>query len=147
MSRPVIAVLNGPNLNLLGEREPAVYGRETLAGVEARCAARADALGFEVDCRQSNHEGELVTMIQDLRHAAGLVINPGAYTHTSVAIRDALTLVTGPVLEVHISNVHARELFRHHSYISPVATGVIVGCGTLGYELAVSVIAERVSAG
>lgn len=147
MPRPVIAVLNGPNLNLLGEREPAVYGRETLADVEARCTARADALGFEVDCRQSNHEGELVTMIQDLRHAAGLVINPGAYTHTSVAIRDALTLVSGPVLEVHISNVHAREPFRHLSYISPVATGVIVGCGTLGYELALSVIAERVHAG
>lgn len=144
MPRPVIAVLNGPNLNLLGEREPSVYGSETLADVEKRCVAHADGLGFDVEVRQSNHEGELVTMIQELRHAAGLVINAGAYTHTSVAIRDALALVSGPIVEVHISNVHARERFRRHSYISDIATGVIVGLGTQGYELAIAAIAAKV---
>jgi len=139
--RPVIAVLNGPNLNLLGEREPSVYGSETLADIERRCVTRADALALDVDFRQSNHEGELVTMVQDLRHSAGVVINAGAYTHTSIALRDALMLVDGPVIEVHLSNVHAREAFRKRSYISEIATGVIVGCGPLGYELAVSAVA------
>jgi len=139
--RPVIAVLNGPNLNLLGEREPSVYGSETLADIERRCVTRADALGLDVDFRQSNHEGELVTMVQDLRHSAGVVINAGAYTHTSIALRDALMLVDGPIIEVHLSNVHAREAFRKRSYISEIATGVIVGCGPLGYELAVSAVA------
>jgi len=139
--RPVIAVLNGPNLNLLGEREPSVYGSETLADIERRCVTRADALALDVDFRQSNHEGELVTMVQDLRHSAGVVINAGAYTHTSIALRDALMLVDGPIIEVHLSNVHAREAFRKRSYISEIATGVIVGCGPLGYELAVSAVA------
>ena len=143
MPRPVIAVINGPNLNLLGEREPDVYGTETLADVRDRCVAHADALGFDVDFRQSNHEGALVDMVQELRHAAGIVINAGAYTHTSVALRDALAVVAGPVIEVHVSNVHAREEFRHHSQISAVATGVIAGCGTQGYELALSVIARQ----
>ncbi len=145
MARPVIAVLNGPNLNLLGERDPSVYGSETLADVEARCGAYADGFGFDVDCRQSNREGELVEMIHDVRHHAGLVINAGAYTHTSVAIRDAVDLVEGPVVEVHISNVHRREAFRHHSYLSDVVTGVIVGLGTQGYELAIAAIAAQVS--
>jgi 3-dehydroquinate dehydratase-2 len=144
MARPVIAVLNGPNLNLLGERDPEVYGSETLADVEARCTAYADGLGLDVDCRQTNREGELVDMIQELRHCAGIVINAGAYSHTSVAIRDAVASVTCPVVEVHISNVHARERFRHHSYISAVATGVIMGLGTQGYELAIEAIAARV---
>ena len=143
MSRPVIAVLNGPNLNLLGEREPEVYGSETLADLQRRCVAHADGLGCEVDFRQSNSEGELVSMIQELRGSAGVVINAGAYTHTSIAIRDALMIVQGPIIEVHISNVHAREAFRQHSYLSEVATGVIVGCGTLGYELALSAIASQ----
>ncbi len=146
MPRPVIAVVNGPNLNLLGEREPALYGSESLAEIERRCVTRADALGLDVDFRQSNHEGELVTMVQELRHSAGMVINAGAYTHTSIAIRDALALVTGPIIEVHLSNVHAREAFRRRSYISDVATGVIVGCGSLGYELAVKAIAAGLDA-
>jgi len=145
--RPVIAVLNGPNLNLLGEREPSVYGSESLADIERRCVTRADALGLDVDFRQSNHEGELVTMVQELRHSAGVVVNAGAYTHTSIALRDALALVEGPIIEVHLSNVHAREAFRHHSYISDIATGVIVGCGPLGYELAVSAVAAALDRG
>lgn len=143
MARPVIAVLNGPNLDLLGEREPELYGSQTLADVEAMCAAHADRLGFDVDCRQSNREGELVEMLHELRQAAGVVINAGAYTHTSIAIADAASMVQGPVIEVHISNVHAREPFRHHSYLSPVVTGVIVGLGAQGYELAISAIAAR----
>jgi len=145
--RPVIAVLNGPNLNLLGEREPSIYGSESLADIERRCVTRADALGLDVDFRQSNHEGELVTMVQELRHSAGVVVNAGAYTHTSIALRDALALVEGPIIEVHLSNVHAREAFRHHSYISDIATGVIVGCGPLGYELAVSAVAAALDRG
>jgi 3-dehydroquinate dehydratase II len=147
VSRPVIAVLNGPNLNLLGERDPEVYGAQTLADVEQRCRAYADGLGFDVDCRQSNREGELVEMIHAVRHHAGLVLNAGAYTHTSVAIRDAVDVVSGPVVEVHISNVHRREAFRHHSYLSDVVTGVIVGLGTQGYELAIAAIARQVGDG
>jgi 3-dehydroquinate dehydratase II len=147
VSRPVIAVLNGPNLNLLGERDPEVYGAQTLADVEQRCRAYADGLGFDVDCRQSNREGELVEMIHAVRHHAGLVLNAGAYTHTSVAIRDAVDVVSGPVVEVHISNVHRREAFRHHSYLSDVVTGVIVGLGTQGYELAIAAIARQVDDG
>ncbi|MHA3834614.1 type II 3-dehydroquinate dehydratase [Terrabacter sp. AAH1] len=134
-----IAVLNGPNLNLLGERQPEVYGHETLDDVRERCRRAAEAAGFELDFRQSNHEGELVDAIQELRHStAGLVVNAAAYTHTSVAIRDALAVVTAPVIEVHISNVHRREAFRGHSYLSDVVDGVIVGCGTQGYELAIA---------
>lgn len=138
-----VAVLNGPNLNLLGERQPEVYGHETLDDVRALCQRAADAAGLELDFRQSNHEGELVDAIQELRHSAvGLVVNAAAYTHTSVAIRDALALVTAPVIEVHISNVHRRESFRGHSYLSDVVDGVIVGCGTQGYELAIARLAR-----
>jgi len=147
MARPVIAVVNGPNLNLLGEREPALYGSTTLADIQERCVSRADALGLDLDFRQTNHEGELVTMVQELRHSAGVVVNAGAYTHTSIAIRDALALVDGPIIEVHLSNIHARERFRRHSYISDIATGVIVGCGPLGYELAITVLAAALDLG
>jgi 3-dehydroquinate dehydratase-2 len=142
MARPVIAVLNGPNLNLLGERDPSVYGSETLADIEARCAAYADGLGFDVDCRQSNREGELVDMVQDVRHGAGIVINAGAYTHTSVALGDAIKAIALPVIEVHLSNVHAREPFRHHSYLSPACAGIVVGFGVAGYALAIDGLAR-----
>lgn len=132
-----IHILNGPNLNLLGLRQPEIYGRETLADVAARCRALASELGVEVAFAQSNHEGEIVEMIHAAREAASaIVINPAAYTHTSVAILDALNAFEGPVFEVHISNVHKRESFRHHSYVSLRADGVIAGCGTEGYLLA-----------
>ncbi|WP_435200572.1 type II 3-dehydroquinate dehydratase [Janibacter sp. GS2] len=141
MSRPTVVVLNGPNLNLLGEREPQIYGRETLADVEALVRARADERGHDLDFRQTNHEGVLIDAIHEVRtSAAGLVINAGGWTHTSVAIRDALTAVAGPVIEVHISDVHAREEFRHHSYISDVAQQVIVGRGITGYVDAIDAI-------
>jgi 3-dehydroquinate dehydratase-2 len=132
-----VLILNGPNLNLLGQRQPEVYGRETLADVEAACTALAAELGLQAECRQSNHEGALVDWIQAARGtAAGIVLNPGAYTHTSVAILDALNAYEGPVIEVHISNIHKREAFRHRSYVSLRADGVIAGCGTEGYLLA-----------
>ncbi len=132
-----IHILNGPNLNLLGLRQPEIYGHETLADVAARCAALASELGVSVAFKQSNHEGEIVEMIHLARlEAAAIVINPAAYTHTSVAILDALNTFEGPVFEVHISNVHKREGFRHHSYVSLRADGVIAGCGTEGYLLA-----------
>lgn len=136
---PKIVILNGPNLNLLGQRQPEIYGRDTLADVEANCRRLAEELGFELEFRQSNHEGELIDWIHAARaSAAGLIINPAAFTHTSVAILDALKTCEFPVLEVHISNVHQREAFRHHSYVSLVATGVIAGFGIHGYELALS---------
>jgi 3-dehydroquinate dehydratase-2 len=145
MGKPTVVVLNGPNLNLLGEREPEVYGSETLADVEALCAKAVAEVGLALDFRQSNHEGVLVDAIHEVRSsAAGIVINAGALTHTSISLRDALSAVSVPVIEVHISNVHAREAFRHHSYLSAVADGVIVGCGTQGYALAVARIAELV---
>lgn len=132
-----IFVLNGPNLNLLGQRQPEVYGHESLADVETRCRA-ACADGFEIRLLQSNHEGQIIDWIHEARHAAcGIVINPGAFTHTSVAILDALNAFDGPVIEVHISNVHKRESFRHHSYVSLRAEGVIAGLGTEGYEAAI----------
>ena len=132
-----IHVLNGPNLNLLGEREPSVYGRETLADVEARLAGAAQAAGVALIFRQSNHEGDLVTWIQEAgRAGAGVILNAGAYTHTSIALRDAITGAQATVIEVHVSNVHAREPFRHVSQIAPVARGVIAGFGTLSYDLA-----------
>lgn len=138
--RPVakpIFVLNGPNLNLLGLRQPEIYGRETLADVEAALGRLAAELGAAVTCRQSNHEGQLVDWIHEAREAAaGIIINPGAYSHTSVAILDALNAFEGPVLEVHISNIHKREAFRHHSFVSARAEGVIAGFGTEGYLLA-----------
>jgi 3-dehydroquinate dehydratase II len=142
-----ILVINGPNLNLLGTREPELYGRETLADVEARCHGAAAELGLAVDFRQSNHEGVLVDWLQEARSAAdGIVINPAAYSHTSVAILDALSAFPGPIVEVHISNIHRREPFRHHSYVSRVATGVIAGLGTHGYVLALRHIAAVLQA-
>ncbi len=132
-----IYILNGPNLNLLGKRQPEIYGSDTLADVEATCAELGTDLGLTVKLMQSNHEGEIVEMIHDAReNAAGIIINPAAYTHTSVAILDALHTFEGPVLEVHISNVHKREAFRQHSYVSQRADGVIAGFGVEGYCLA-----------
>ncbi|MCQ8782528.1 type II 3-dehydroquinate dehydratase [Mangrovibrevibacter kandeliae] len=139
-----IFILNGPNLNTLGRREPSIYGAETLDDVAARCRRLGDARGLEIDFRQSNHEGVLVDWIQEAEaKAEGIVINPGAYSHTSIALHDALRFFGKPVVEVHISNIHAREEFRHHSMISAVATGMICGLGTLGYDLAVTALAER----
>ncbi|MGE9807186.1 MULTISPECIES: type II 3-dehydroquinate dehydratase [unclassified Janibacter] len=141
--QPVIAILNGPNLNLLGEREPEVYGHDTLADVERRCRARADELGLAVDFRQTNHEGVMIDAIHELRSsAAGFVVNAAGWTHTSVAIRDALAAVRGPIVEVHLSDIHAREEFRHFSYISDLAVEVIVGRGVTGYEDALTLLAE-----
>lgn len=132
-----ILILNGPNLNLLGTRQPEVYGSDTLADVERDCTALAAELGAEVALKQSNHEGALVEMIQEARNMAdGIIINPAAYSHTSVAILDALNMFEGPVLEVHISNIHQRESFRHHSFVSARAEGVIAGFGVEGYQLA-----------
>jgi 3-dehydroquinate dehydratase-2 len=142
-----LLILNGPNLNLLGTREPDVYGHETLDDVQARCTALAADLGVSVDFRQSNHEGQLVDWVQQARGTAdGIVINPAAYTHTSVAILDALTMFAGPVIEVHISNIHKRETFRHHSFVSGRADGVIAGCGTEGYLLAMRRLASLLGA-
>ena len=134
--KPVF-VINGPNLNLLGLRQPEIYGAETLADVVAGLSKLADELGLAVEAMQSNHEGEIVEMIHTARTgAAGIIINPGAYSHTSVAILDALNAYDGPVLEVHITNIHKREAFRHHSFVSARADGVIAGFGTMGYALA-----------
>ena len=130
-------MLNGPNLNLLGKRQPEIYGHETLADVEDRCRTLAGELGIEIDFRQTNAEHVLIDWIHEARESVdGIIINPAAYTHTSVAILDALKTCDVPILEVHISNVHQREVFRHHSYVSQVATGVIAGFGTHGYLLA-----------
>jgi 3-dehydroquinate dehydratase II len=132
-----VYILNGPNLNLLGTREPEIYGADTLSDVQKRCAAKAGALGLSIEFRQTNLEGELVNWIHEAREkAAGIIINAGAYTHTSVALHDALKAVGLPAIEVHLSNVYKRESFRHHSYISPVAHGVICGFGVQSYELA-----------
>lgn len=144
MAKPIL-VLNGPNLNLLGVREPATYGSDTLAGIEKLCAETAKAAGLAIDFRQSNHEGELVTWIQQARgEIAGLVINPAAYSHTSVAIPDALRMLDVPIVEVHLTNIHQREAFRHHSYVSAVAGGVICGLGAQGYRLAILALAEKI---
>lgn len=140
-----ILLVNGPNLNLLGTREPEVYGHDTLADIEALAEATAAELGLEVRAVQSNHEGALVDAIQSAREdCAAILINPAAYTHTSVAIRDALAAVALPVAEVHLSNVHAREEFRHHSYVSPVAAFVIAGAGVQGYDFAVRRLATLI---
>jgi len=140
---PKILVLNGPNLNLLGTREPDVYGHETMAEIEAACAERASALGLTVEFRQSNSEGELVDWIQEARNGyAGLIVNAGAYTHTSVALLDALLACDVPVIEVHLSNILQREDFRHHSYVSKAARGLICGFGGFGYELALEAAAR-----
>jgi 3-dehydroquinate dehydratase-2 len=133
-----VFILNGPNLNLLGKRQPEIYGSDTLDDVARRCAALGATLGLSVKLFQSNHEGEIIDTIHRARdEAAGIIINPGAFTHTSVAILDALNAFDGPVLEVHISNVHKREAFRHHSYVSGRADGVMAGFGTQGYEFCV----------
>ncbi|AEF53455.1 type II 3-dehydroquinate dehydratase [Marinomonas posidonica] len=144
-----IMVLNGPNLNLLGTREPAQYGHETLADVEKLCADAAAALGHQVVCHQSNHEGVLIDLIHEAGQRVksgdmlGVVFNPGAYTHTSIALHDAIKGADVPVIEVHISNVHARESFRHHSYISPVAAGMVVGMGVQGYVLGIQGLVSK----
>jgi 3-dehydroquinate dehydratase-2 len=141
--RGTILVLNGPNLNLLGTREPEKYGTSTLADVERLAADAAKAHGFDVECVQSNHEGVLLDVIHAARtNAVGIVLNAGAFTHTSVALRDALAAVQLPAVEVHITNVHQREEFRHHSYLSPVCSAVIVGAGVFGYKLAIDYLAE-----
>ena len=144
---PKVLILNGPNLNLLGTREPEVYGSATLADIEAGCVRRAAALGIAIDFRQSNHEGELVGWIQQARgtHAA-LLVNAAAYTHTSVALLDALAALDVPVIEVHLSNIFRREPFRHHSYVSRVAKGVVCGFGGFGYELALEAAARLIGA-
>lgn len=140
-----VLVINGPNLNLLGTREPHIYGSTTLADVEAGLRAQANELGLELDCFQSNHEGAIVDRIHQARleGVRFVLINPGAYTHTSVAIRDAFGGVAIPFVEVHISNVHKREAFRHHSYLSDVAEAVMAGFGTQGYNLALQFIAAK----
>jgi 3-dehydroquinate dehydratase-2 len=141
--KKLIYILNGPNLNLLGTREPEVYGRESLADIEKLCEERATALSLAVDFRQSNHEGVLVDWIQEAREKAlGIIINPGALTHTSVALLDALNAVSLPIIEVHLSNIHRREEFRRHSYVSLAAKGVICGLGSHGYPLAVEALAQ-----
>lgn len=145
-----VLVLNGPNLNLLGTREPGVYGTLTLADLEQRCVREGQALGLQVECYQSNHEGALIDQIHTWGRlhregvALGVVFNPGAYTHTSIALHDAIKGVEPlPVIEVHLSNVHAREAFRHRSWIAPVAAGSIVGFGVDGYGLALQALARR----
>jgi len=138
-----IFVLNGPNLNLLGKRQPEIYGRETMADVEALCLTEAAKAGLEVRFHQSNREYEIIDWIHEAREkGAAIVINPAAFTHTSVAILDALNAFEGPVVEVHISNVHRRESFRHHSYVSLRADGVIAGLGVQGYALGVQRVAK-----
>jgi 3-dehydroquinate dehydratase-2 len=145
---PLIAVLNGPNLNLLGLRQPEVYGRATLDDVEALCAETAERVGLAIDFRQTNGEGELVTWVQECRgRAFGIVINPGGYTHTSIAVMDALLAVELPAIEVHVSNIHRREEFRRHSYVSRAATGVICGLGIQGYALALTALAGLMEEG
>ncbi len=145
MAGATILVLNGPNLNLLGVREPATYGRDTLADIEEACLERAAVLGLALDFRQSNHEGQLVEWIQEAReNADGIIINPAGYTTTSVALLDALKAVELPVIEVHLSNIHRREQFRHNSLVSQAARGVICGLGAHGYLLALDAVARIV---
>jgi len=140
-----VFILNGPNLNLLGVRDPSVYGHDTLADIEERCLARAAALDLQIDFRQTNHEGQLVDWVQEARESAeGIVLNAGALTHTSVAVLDALSAAGLPIIEVHLSNIFRRESFRHHSYVSLVANGVICGLGAQGYELALEAIASLI---
>ena len=147
MSKPVY-ILNGPNLNLLGQRQPEIYGGETLADVVQACTDLAGNLGLTVKPLQSNHEGQLVDWIQEARlNGSAIILNPGAYSHTSVAILDALNTFDGPVIEVHISNIHKREAFRHHSFVSSRADGVIAGCGTEGYLLALRHVANLLAKG
>lgn len=143
----MINILNGPNLNLLGQREPEIYGRETLADIERLCAAQAQGHGLSTRFMQSNAEHVLIDRIHAARgEAAAIVINPAAFTHTSVALRDALAMFEGPIVEVHLSNIHAREPFRHHSYIAPIASAVIAGCGSDGYLFAIDRVARLIRA-
>ena len=144
-SLPLVAVLNGPNLNMLGLREPTLYGTATLDDVEQLCAETGEQLGLSIDFRQTNGEGELVSWVQECRgRARGIVINPAGYTTTSVALMDALLAAELPVIEVHITNIHRRERFRQHSYVSRAAVGVICGLGIQGYALALTAMAELV---
>jgi 3-dehydroquinate dehydratase-2 len=146
MSPPLVVVLNGPNLNLLGTREPEKYGHSTLDDLEALCAEVAEGLGLAIDFRQTNGEGELITWVQECRgRAAGIIINPAGYTTTSIGLLDALIAVGLPVIEVHITNIHRREEFRHHSFVSKAATGVIAGLGVQGYALALEAMAGLIS--
>ena len=141
-----ILVLHGPNLNLLGRREPEIYGTQTLADIDAMLEATAKDLGVEIETLQSNHEGVLIDRIQEaMGVASGIVINPGGFTHTSVALRDALAGVSLPIVEVHLSNVYARESFRHHSYVTPIALGVISGLGTAGYRYALEALVAHLA--
>ncbi len=141
-----ILVLHGPNLNLLGKREPEIYGHQTLADIDTSLYATAKQLAVEVECFQSNHEGELIDRIQAaMGQAAGILINPGGFTHTSVALRDALVASRLPIVEVHLSNVFARESFRQHSYVSPIAVGVISGLGAQGYRFGLEALVSKVS--
>jgi 3-dehydroquinate dehydratase-2 len=143
MPLPLIAVFNGPNLNLLGSREPTLYGAATIDDLEALCAETAEALDLAIDFRQTNHEGELITWVQECRDKArGIVINPAGYGHTSIALMDALLAVELPIVEVHLTNIHAREDFRRISLVSRVAQGVICGLGIRGYGLALTALAE-----
>jgi 3-dehydroquinate dehydratase-2 len=147
LMRPLILILNGPNLNLLGSREPEIYGRESLADIEAGCHQRASLCGLRVEFRQSNHEGQLIDWLHDCRgKAAGIIINAGAYSHSSIALMDALKSIAVPIIEVHLSNIHQREAFRHHSYIAAVAKGVICGLGGLGYLMALDAMAKWLGA-
>lgn len=142
-----ILFLNGPNLNLLGVREPNIYGTKTLADIQRLCANRATALGLSVEFRQSNSESDLVDWIQQAREGcSGIVINPAAYTHSSIAIMDALAMLNIPIIELHLSNIHRRESFRHQSYVSLVASGIICGFGAHGYELALEAMANLIGA-
>lgn len=146
MTLPIF-VLNGPNLNMLGLREPGIYGGTTLKEIGDMCAEAGRHVGRVIDFRQTNHEGVLIDWIQEaMTAAAGIVINPGAYTHTSVALHDAVRAIGRPVIEVHISNIHAREAFRHHSYLSPVAVGVLAGFGPSGYVMGIEALARMIDA-
>src|ERR1700712_1796184 len=144
---PLIAILNGPNINMLGLRQPHLYGSNTMDDVEALCAETAEQLGLSIDFRQTNSEGELISWVQECRgRAAGIVINPAGYTTTSIALMDALLASELPVIEVHVTNIHRREEFRQHSYVSKVAVGVICGLGIAGYALALTAMAELLEA-
>lgn len=142
-----VLILNGPNLNMLGTREPTTYGHETLADIAALCQRSADNLGLSIEFRQTNHEGVMIDWIHEARgQYGGILINPGAWTHTSVAIRDALVASELPIVEVHLSNVHKRESFRHHSFVTPIAVGVIAGFGSQGYRLGLEYFAHLLNA-
>lgn len=141
-------ILNGPNLNLLGHREPDIYGTLTLEAIESSCQAHADRIGMAIESKQSNHEGALIDWIHEAdKKSHGVILNAGAYTHTSIALHDAIRSVSIPVIEVHLSNIHARESFRHKSYISPVASGIIVGFGASGYCLALDALHHLITTG